>query len=49
MQAMLHDLGLEKYIAKDAKIPESADPHKPITEEKEAAKKWVESDAKAQT
>jgi hypothetical protein len=49
MQAVLRDLGLEKYVAKDAKIPESADPQRPTTEEKEAARKWVEGNAKVQT
>lgn len=33
MLAVLRDLGLEKYIAKDAKLPESADPTKPTVEE----------------
>ena len=46
MEAMFHDLGLKKYIAKDAKIPEAADPNKSTTEEKDAAKKWVEGNAK---
>jgi hypothetical protein len=49
MQAVLRDLGLEKYIAKDGKIPESADPQRPTAEEKDAARKWVEGDTKAQT
>ena len=50
MVAVFRDLGLEKYIAKDAKAPESADPTKPETkEELEAKKKWEEGDGKAHT
>jgi len=49
MMAMLHDLGLEKYIAKDAKPPGSADPQKLTTDELEATRKWAEGDAKVQT
>ena len=45
MLAVFRDLGLEKYIAKDAKAPESADTTKPETsEEAEARKKWIEGD-----
>ena len=49
MMAMLRDLGLEKYIAKDAKPPGSANPQSPTTEELAATKKWAEGDAKVQT
>ena len=47
--AVLRDLGLEKYIAKDAKPPGSANPQSPTTEELAATKKWAEGDAKVQT
>jgi hypothetical protein len=46
MLAVFRDLGLEKYITEDAKLPESADPGKPTTEEKEAQRKWKDGDAK---
>ena len=46
---MLRDLGLEKYIAKDAKPPGSSNPQSPTMEELAATKKWAEGDAKAQT
>ena len=36
MLAVFRDLGLDKYIAKDAKAPESADPTKPTPEELKA-------------
>ena len=49
MLAVLRDLGLEKYIATDAKIPESADKSKPTAEELDAQKKWREGDTKACT
>ena len=49
MLAMFRDLGLEKYIAKDAKAPESADPAKITQEETEAKKKWQDGDGKAHT
>ena len=49
MMAVLRDLGLEKYIAKDAKSPGLANPQSPTMEEKEASRKWAEGDAKAQT
>ena len=49
MLAVLRDLGLEKYIATDAKLPESADRSKPTAEEIEAQKKWREGDIKACT
>jgi len=49
MMAVLRDLGLEKYIAKDAKSPGSADPQKPTTDELEAMRKWAKGNAKAQT
>jgi hypothetical protein len=47
MLAVLRDLGLEKYIAADARIPESADRSKPTAEELEEQKKWHEGDIKA--
>ena len=43
MLAVLRDLGLEKYIAKDAKIPESADTTKPTAEELESHPKTCRS------
>jgi hypothetical protein len=49
MLAVLRDLGLEKYIAADAKLPESADSSKPTPGELEAQKKWREGDIKACT
>jgi hypothetical protein len=49
MLAVLQDLGLEKYIAADARIPESADRSKPKAEELEEQKKWREGDIKACT
>lgn len=49
MLAVLRDLGLEKYIAKDASMPESATPNAPTTEEIEAQRRWREGDAKART
>ncbi|KAF8223696.1 hypothetical protein L208DRAFT_1516140, partial [Tricholoma matsutake] len=49
MLAMLRDLRLEKYIAKDAKAPESADKANPTTAELEEQKKWRDSDVKART
>jgi len=49
MMAVLHDLGLEKYIAKDAKPPGSADPQKLTMEELEVTRKWAKGDAKVQT
>ena len=50
MLAVFWDLGLEKYIAKDAKAPESADATKPeTTAEAEVKKKWEEEDGKART
>ena len=38
MLAALWDLGLEKYITKDAKAPEAADRDNPTQDEKEASK-----------
>ena len=38
MLVVFPDLGLEKYIAKDAKAPESADPAKITLEEMEVKK-----------
>ena len=49
MLAVLRDLGLEKYIATDAKLPELADRSKPTSEELEAQRKWHEGDIKACT
>jgi gag-polypeptide of LTR copia-type len=49
MLTMLLDLGLEKYITKDTKAPESADKSKPTNEEVEAQKKWKEGDTKVCT
>ena len=50
MLAVFQDLGLEKYLAKGAKAPESADPTKLETkEELEVKKKWEEDDGKART
>ena len=40
MLAVLQDLGLEKYITADAKLPELADRLKPTPEELEKQKKW---------
>ncbi|CAA7262638.1 unnamed protein product [Cyclocybe aegerita] len=47
MLEMLIDLGLDKYIAKDAKEPESANQSAPTTAELDAQKKWREGDTKA--
>lgn len=49
MLAVLRDLGLENYIAKDAKIPETADSKNPTTEELAAQARWRTGDAKART
>ena len=49
MLAVLRDLGLEKYIAKDAKFPESIDRDKPTAEEQAIQKRWIDGDAKART
>ena len=49
MLAVLQDLGLDKFIAIDAKLPESADPTKPTDEELEQQRKWREGDTKACT
>ena len=49
MLAVLRDLGLEKYIATDAKLLESADQSKPTAEEIEAQKKCCEGYIKACT
>jgi len=49
MLAVFRDLGLDKYIERDAKAPESADVTKPTTEELEAQKKWADGDSKART
>ena len=39
MLAMLQDLGLEKYIEKDANLPEAADKANPTQDERDAEKK----------
>ena len=44
MLAVLQDLGLEKYIVADAKLPELANRSKPTPEELETQKKWQEGD-----
>jgi hypothetical protein len=49
MLVVLWDLGLEKYIAADAKLPESANRSKPTAEELEAQRKWCKGDTKACT
>ena len=49
MLAILRDLGLEKYIEKDAILPEPADKANLTQDEKEAEKKWKEDDVKACT
>jgi len=49
MLAVLRDLGLEKYIAKDAKSPTLVDPNQPTKEEDEAVDKWKEGDARTRT
>ena len=49
MLAVFRDLGLEKYIAKDAKALESADVTKPTMEKLEVQKKWADGDSKACT
>ena len=46
MLAVLQDLGLEKYIAKDAKTLESVDKANPTVAELEEQKKWKDGDAK---
>ena len=49
MLVILWDLGLEKYIVADAKLPELADRSKPTPEELETQKKWQGGDTKACT
>ena len=49
MLAVLWDLGLEKYIEKDATPPEPADKANPTQDERDAEKRWKEGDAKAHT
>ena len=49
MLVVFPDLGLEKYIAKDAKAPESADPAKITLEEMEVKKEQAKGDGKACT
>jgi hypothetical protein len=47
MLAVLHDLGLEKYIAKDTEPPKSVNLNRPTSEEKEAIAKWEAGDTNA--
>ena len=49
MLAILRDLGLEKYIEKDATLPEPTDKANPTQDEKDAEKRWKEGDVKACT
>jgi hypothetical protein len=49
MLAVLRDLGLEKYIAKDASVPGEARVGEATKEELEEQWKWREGDAKART
>ena len=49
MLAVFRDLGLEKFIVKDTKAPESVNSSKPTPEEIEVKKKWDEGDGKACT
>ena len=49
MLAVLHDFGLEMYIAKDAAPPGFNDPQNLMKDKEAALKKWCEGDAKAQT
>src|ERR1700678_3027125 len=49
MLAVLRDLGLEQYIAKDASVPGVAKAGEPTAKELEAQKKWRDGDAKART
>ena len=45
MLAVLQDLGLEKYIEKNAKAPKTTDRDNPTQDKKEASKRWKEGDA----
>ena len=49
MLAVLHDLGLESYIAKDAAPPGFNNPQTPTKDKEVTLKKWCEGDAKAWT
>ena len=49
MLTVFQDLGLEKFIMKEAKAPESVDSSKPTLEEIEVKKKWDKGDGKACT
>ena len=49
MLAVLQDLGLEKYIEKDATPPEPADKANLTQDERDAEKRWKEGDTKART
>ena len=49
MLAVLRDLGLEKYIAEDAKPPESAKGETPSEETLKAIEEWRAGDARART
>ena len=47
MMSIFRDLGLEKYVEKNAVPPGSVDPRNPTTAESKEQKKWAEGDAKA--
>ena len=49
MLAVLHDLGLETYIAKDAVAPGFSDLQNQTKDEETALKKWHEGNIKAWT
>ena len=49
MLAVLCDLGLETYIAKDAVAPGFTDSQNWMNDEETALKKWCKGDTKAQT
>ena len=49
MLAIFRDLGLEKYIEKDATPPEPTDKANPTQDEKDTEKRWKEDDVKACT
>ena len=49
MLAVLHDLGLEQYIVKNASVPGVAKAGEPITAELMAQRLWRDGDAKART
>ena len=49
MLAVLHDLGLESYIAKDATAPGFSNPQIPTKDKEVTLKKWRKGNAKAWT